>query len=67
MNIYAGTLKSRAMDWERPFTFKVWQLKPEDAKGRVAAAWLAGYNACLKNARDKRARERRLSKKIEGK
>lgn len=55
-------LKHRAADWDRQFTFKVWQLTPEDAKARVAAAWLAGYNACLKNARDKRTTKNRSVK-----
>lgn len=54
-------LKHRAADFDRQFTFKVWQLTPEDAKARVAAAWLAGYNACLKKAADKRVKARRTS------
>ena len=54
------TLQQRSLEWDQQFTYKAWQLQPTDVKGRVAAAWLAGYNACLE------ARRRRRSKSDTG-
>jgi hypothetical protein len=49
----------RAFEFDGQFTFPVFKLEPDQAKRRVSAAWLAGYQACLDSSRKRRTKDRR--------
>jgi hypothetical protein len=46
-------IKEKAALWDLQFTYRVHQLQPYEATSRVAAAWLAGYQAAQRAARSK--------------
>jgi hypothetical protein len=48
-------IKEQAALWDLQFTYRVHQLQPDQATLRVANAWLAGYQAAQRAARQRSA------------